>query len=274
MGYKKVIAEVARIAEDLWTRGWIEANGGNISIRLTNEQLEGLDEVAAPGPWIDLNSEFSTIAGECFLVTGTGKFLRNLALDTMANAAFIELSDNGTAYRVVYGFTKGGAPTSEWPAHLGTHNLMAAQADNPLRVVLHCHPVNLIALTYMHDYDSNQISKLLWQMQTESLVVFPKGLGLLEWIVPGSAKLGEETAKMLMERPLVAWKYHGILATGVDLDQAFGRLHVAEKAADIYMTTKAAGGPCSVISDENLLALAKFWDCDINHEIIKAKTGY
>jgi len=274
MGYKAVIDEVARIAGDLWTRGWVEANGGNVSIRLSDEQFEGLCDAAESGPWVKLSSEFAAIAGQCFLVTGAGKFLRNLALDPMANAAFIELNDDGTAYRVVYGFTKGGAPTSEWPAHLGTHNLMAGQADNPLRVVLHCHPVNLIALTYTHNYDSNQISKLLWQMQTESLVVFPKGVGLLEWIVPGSPKLGEETAKLLMERPLVAWRYHGVLATGADLDEAFGKLHVAEKAAEIYMKSKAAGGPCSVITDENLNSLRDFFKCDINQDILKADTGY
>ncbi|MCK5643619.1 MAG: rhamnulose-1-phosphate aldolase, partial [Gammaproteobacteria bacterium] len=242
--------------------------------RLTMDQLAGLDEVAQPGEWVKLDSKFSDVAGESFLITGTGKFLRNLALNTMENAAFIELDKSGSAYRVIYGYTAGGAPTCELSSHLGTHNLMAGEADNPLRVVLHCHPVNLIALTFTHDFDSDQVSKLLWQMQTESLLVFPDGVGVLDWMPPSSEELGAETAKMLKKRPVVIWKYHGVLATGDDLDQAFGRLHVAEKAADIYMTSKAAGGPCSVITDENLLYLAKYWDCEINGDIIKAKTGY
>lgn len=274
MSYKEVIDNVARIAGDLWTRGWVEANGGNISIRLTEEELKGLSEVASPGPWVELSNEFSAITGESFLVTGTGKFLRNLAFDTMANAAFIELNSEGNAYRVVYGFTQGGAPTSEWPSHLGTHNLAAVQSDHSPRAILHCHPVNLIALSCTHDYDSDQLSKLLWQIQTESLVVFPKGVEILEWMVPGSSELGQETSEMLMERPVVIWKYHGVLAAGKNLDEAFGRLHVAEKAAQIYMISKSAGGPCSVIANKDLLKLAAFFKCDINPDILKADTGY
>ncbi len=274
MSYKKLISEIARIADDLWTRGWIEANGGNISVRLTKEQITGLNEVATPGQWQQLTRQVPAVAGETFLITGTGKFLRNLPLNTMENAGFIELNEDGSEYRLIYGFTAGGRPTSELSAHLGTHNIMARQDKNPLRIIIHCHPVNLIALTYTHDFDSDQFSKLLWQMQTESLVIFPKGIGVLDWMTPGSDDLGDETAKMLKERPLVLWKYHGVLATGQDLDQAFGRIHVAEKAADIYLKTKAAGGPCSVISNEDLLRLAKFWNCDIDLKILSSNTGY
>lgn len=274
MSFKDIIREIARIADDLWTRGWIEANGGNISVRLTAEQTAGLDSIASPGQWQPLTRIVPDIGGDILLVTGTGKFLRNIALNTMDNVGFVEINEDGSAYRLLYGFLSGGRPTSELPTHLGTHNLLAGQDGNLQRVVLHCHPVNLIALSNTHDFNSDQFSKLLWQIQTESLVIFPKGIAVLDWMIPGSDELGDETSKRLIERPLAVWKHHGILATGENLDQAFGRIHVAEKAAEIYLKTKSAGGPSRVISNEDLVRLAKFWNCDFNPVILEANTGY
>ena len=270
MSYKQVLDEIVKITGDMWTRGWIEANGGNISIRLDSEQIQGLD-LGIESPWIDLPTNLPQLGEEVFLVTGTGKFLRNVALDPLTNAGFIQLNNDGTAYRIIHGFNDGGRPTSEIAAHLGTHNILKTTPGNNARVVMHAHAVNLISLTYTINLNSNQLSKLLWQMQTESLVIFPRGVELLEWMTPGSNELGEATAKALSKRPIAIWKYHGVLATGKNLDEAFGRIHVAEKAAEIYLKTKAAGGPVGWIANDQFVKLAKRWNCDYDPEILNTE---
>ena len=92
-------------------------------------------------------------------------------------------------------------------------------------------------------------------------------------MVPGSLELGDQTAKALDKRPVAIWQYHGVLATGKDLDEALGRIHVAEKAAEIYLKAKSAGGVHSFISDDQLLAIAKAFNLDYDKDIMATKTG-
>ncbi|SUM31637.1 Rhamnulose-1-phosphate aldolase [Staphylococcus gallinarum] len=38
-------------------------------------------------------------------------------------------------------------------------------------------------------------TKTLWKMCTECLVVFPDGLGIIPWVVPGTEEIGQLTAE-------------------------------------------------------------------------------
>ncbi len=264
MSCEHLITTVARVSRDMWDKGWIEANGGNISVRLDDEEKASLTE-KAKGDWIDLPTEYSNLENDVFLISGTGKFLRNIELAPLENIGFIRLNDKGFAYTIVGGFTKGANPTSELFAHLGSHSSIK---DSGRRVVIHNHATNLITLTFVEELTTEKLSKLLWQMQTESIVIFPKGIEFIPWLVPGT-----ETAKAFQKRDLVVWQYHGIFATGKDPDEAMGRIHVAEKAAEIYLKAKAAGGIHSVISDQQLLALAERFNLDYDKSILETKTG-
>ncbi len=54
---------------------------------------------------------------------------------------------------------------------------------------------------------------------------------------------------------LVVWAQHGIYGAGADLDETFGLIETAEKAAEIYM--KIAHLPLvTTISDDQLKTLA------------------
>ena len=39
MNCEDLITTVARVSRDMWDKGWIEANGGNISVRLDELSL-------------------------------------------------------------------------------------------------------------------------------------------------------------------------------------------------------------------------------------------
>ncbi len=60
---------------------------------------------------------------------------------------------------------------------------------------MHCHATNLIALTYVFENDTAVFTRQLWEGSTECLVVFPDGVGILPWMVPGTDEIGQATAQ-------------------------------------------------------------------------------
>ena len=50
----------------------------------------------------------------------------------------------------------------------------------------------------------------------------------------GTNEIGEATAEKMKAARLVVWSLHGIYGAGKDLDETFGLIKTAEKAAEIY----------------------------------------
>jgi rhamnulose-1-phosphate aldolase len=93
-------------------------------------------------------------------------------------------------------------------------------------------------------------------MCTECIVVFPEGLGIIPWMVPGSDSIGRATADKMKHHRAVLWPHHGIFGTGSTLDEAFGLIETIEKAAQIYMLI-AGKDIRQRITDEELAELAR-----------------
>lgn len=67
------------------SRAGHERNGGNLSYRLKAEEVEMIrPRLNAPGEWQPIGTEVPGLAGEFFLVTGSGKYFRNIAVDPEA----------------------------------------------------------------------------------------------------------------------------------------------------------------------------------------------
>jgi rhamnulose-1-phosphate aldolase len=269
MNYEHLIKAVTRVTLDMWDKGWIEANAGNISVRLDEQEKASLTE-NTKGEWVDLSAQFPNLANDVFLISGRDKFLRNIEFAPMETFGFIRLNDKGSAYTIVGGFTKGAVPTSELFAHLCSHSLIK---DSSRRIIIHNHATNLVTLTFVEELTTERLSKLLWQMQTESIAAFPKGIEFIPWLMPGSIEIGAETAKALQKRSLAVWQYHGVFGTGKDPDEAMGRIHVAEKAAQIYLMARSAGGVKTFLSDKQLLAVAECLKLDYDKSILETETG-
>ena len=63
------------------------------------------------------------------------------------------------------------------------------------------------------------------------------GVNVLPWMLCGTNEIGLATAKKMESARLVIWAMHGIYGAGKDLDETFGLIETAEKAAEIYMKT-------------------------------------
>lgn len=247
--------EFIQTAANMYRLGWDERNGGNISLLVQEDALK---------PYICTDSVIRTVPigfaarelwGKYFLVTGTGKYFKNVAQDPERNLGLLRISDDGQKAELLWGYSDGGRFTSELPAHLMSHAVRLA-ADPNHRVVIHCHPTNLIAMTYIHSLDARDFTRTLWQMSTECIVVFPDGVNVLPWMLCGTNEIGEATAEKMHASRLVVWAQHGIYGAGRDLDETFGLIETAEKAAEIYM--KIAHLPLrQTITDAQLHVLAE-----------------
>ena len=244
------VEEMKKTTANMYRMGWDERNGGNISVLLDSDEV---------GEYLDLNHVIRTIPtgfdataliGKIFIVTGTGKYFKNVMDDPETNLGIIRIAQDGTTAELLWGYKDGGKFTSELPAHLMSH--MARLAVNPNnRVIMHTHPTNLLAMTFVHTLDEREFTRTLWRMCTECIVVFPDGLNVLPWMVCGTNEIGEATAEKMTTARLVVWALHGIYGAGADLDETFGLIETAEKAAELYL--KIAHLPrLNTITDEQL----------------------
>lgn len=148
----------------------------------------------------------------------------------------VRIAKDGKGLELLWGYEGGARPTSELPTHLMNH-ISRLQVDPSHRVVMHCHPVNTIAMTFVHEQDDKEFTLSLWGTCTECVLVFNDGVGVVPWMPAGTNAIAEATAKKLKDRRIVIWGQHGIFGTGSNLDEAFGLIETVEKAAEIYMKT-------------------------------------
>ena len=165
----KYLKDLCDITFSSYEHGWDERNGGNVSIRLTEDDLKDFDDISEMKREYELGFDASAVSGQYFLVTGSGRYFRNVIRRPNLDAGLVRISDDGSRAELFWGFEDGARPTSEFPTHLMSH-IERLKADSSQRVVMHCHPTNFIALSFTQELDERNISRLLWKIQAESLV--------------------------------------------------------------------------------------------------------
>lgn len=257
------LKEMCKTASNMYRLGWDERNGGNISYLLKEEEVAGylnLDNVIRTIPLMGVNEvdfDASPLEGKIFIVTGTGKYFKNVEDDPETNLGIVRIGKGGKEVELLWGFKDGGRPTSEFPAHMMSH-IARLKVDPLNRVVIHSHPTNTLAMNYVHELDEKKFTHSLWEMCTECIVVFPEGVGVLPWMLCGTTEIGVATAKKMKEFRLVVWAMHGIYGAGKTLDETFGLIETVEKAAQIYMLT-AHLPRINTIKDEDMLKLLELF---------------
>lgn len=261
-----LIIEMLRTASEMYRHGWDERNSGNISILLDEEALHGVDSLPVLRTLPLASDAGMELKGKKFLVTGTGTYFKNYRYFPERDLGIIRISENGAEAELLWGFSGGGTFTSELPAHLMGHvSRMKSNPEN--RVILHCHPANILAMTYVHSIDEREFTRTLWQMCTESMIIFPDGISVLPWMLCGTDEIAIATAEKLRKTRIVVWAQHGIYASGKSLDETFGLIETAEKAAEIYM--KIAHLPrLNTINDDQLRQIAKRFNVTPREEFL------
>lgn len=251
------MVEMQKTTMNMYRLGWDERNGGNISYLLDEKEVEEYLDLNQVIRTIPLGFDASPIRGKLFIVTGSGKYFKNVKDDPETNLGIVRIAADGKAAELLWGNKDGGRFTSEFPAHLMSH-MARLSVDPDNRVIVHCHPTYTLAMNYVHELNEKSFTHTLWQMCTECIVVFPDGIGVLPWMLCGTNSIGEATAKKMKEFRLVIWGMHGVYGAGKTVDEAFGLIETVEKAAQIYMLT-AHLPRVNTIRDEQLAELAEFF---------------
>lgn len=247
---------MVKATTDMWLKGWDERNGGNVSFRLLDADVQPYLASLNGNRTMPIGEKITGLAGQYFLVTGSGKYFRNVQLDPEANLGIVRICEDEESIQLLWGFLDDAVPTSELSSHLSSHRIRQQVTGGRNRVIMHCHATNLIALTYVLDPTPAVLTRALWEMSTECLVVFPDGVGVLPWMVPGTSTIGAATAESMRKHPLTLWPFHGVFGCGASLDEAFGLIDTAEKAAEVLVKVMSMGGPKYSIRTQELLDLA------------------
>ena len=269
----KFVRGFIKMADDGFQQGWHERNGGNLSYRLKPEEVEGIKtRLSDSGEWTPIGVSVPGLAGEYFLVTGSGKYFRNIIVYPEACIAIIELDDKGENYRLRWGLVEGGVPTSELPSHLMNHEVKKRVTDGRHRVIYHAHTTNIIALTFILPLDDVIFTRELWEAATECPVVFPQGVGVVDWMVPGGRDIAVATSKLMEQYDVAVWAHHGMFCSGEDFDLTFGLLHTVEKSAEILIKIYSVSPrKLQTITPDNFRAVGKAFHVELPEKFLFEK---
>ena len=255
------VKEAAPFLHLCWKMGWNEANGGNFSWRLPAQEIEGILSrhypELAPQAAVPMPIDEPELDGEYFLVTGSGQFFRHALEHPNQVFGIVQIVEQGTAYRVAWGFSSGAKPTSEFATHLVAHAIRKRVSNGRERIILHSHLPEFIALSFLEPLDSRALTRALWEKMPECIVIFPDGVRVVPLLLPGTVEIAEASAEALKRSRVISWSHHGIFVSEESPNKVFALVETIEKAAAIHRKVLSAGGPKRRISTEILTELAE-----------------
>ncbi|AEB06667.1 L-rhamnulose 1-phosphate aldolase [Coriobacterium glomerans PW2] len=270
----KFVKDFARLCDDGFRQGWHERNGGNLTYRLSPDEAAEARACFSeqPGPWVEMGVRAPSLAGELLQAKGTGCFMRNVAQDIEGNTGIVEINERGDSYRIRWGLKLFGRPTSEFESHFMNLAIRSEQDGGRCRVCYHMHSPGIIEMSFLVPLEDRAFSRILWQMMTECVVVFPQGVGVVAWMVPGGPAIADATSEKMRDYTAVIWAHHGLFATGATFDEAFGLAHTIEKAAQLYVAARAANGGSdaflNVIGDQGLRDTCRDFGICVNEKFV------
>lgn len=239
-----------------WKAGWGEFHAGNISYLLSEEELQQVQKHLKVLESVKVEFDTAGLEGKHFVITRAGACFRTMKKRYLEDLGIIRFNEGG--YDILWGLKNGlGRPTSELPAHVLCHR--ARLSDDPNnKIVMHCHPTYVNAMTMVHDLDEEEFTKTLWKMNSECCLVFPEGLAVLPWMVCGEGKIGPATAQKMKNKKAVIWPFHGMFSSGASIDDAIGLIETLDKNAQVYVSVKS--NLINSMTDENVQELRRHFN--------------
>jgi len=183
---------------------------------------------------ISLPQSVPELAGGVFLVTGSGRRLREIILDPAANLGCVVVGENGQSGRLYTSPRRLFQHlTSEFNSHLAVHYRLAMTTHTNFQTVIHAQPPYLTYLSQIPAYqDTLYLNRHLLRWQPELIVQLPEGIGHIPFRLPGSPALMEATVEALQKHCIVIWGKHGVMArSDVSVKRASDRIDYAETGA-------------------------------------------
>lgn len=240
-----------------------EAGAGNISVCL--DRLPDVREVFPIEERIELPLAVPGLVGRVILATGSGRRLRQIADNPLAAVGAVIVEEGGTHATLL------SAPdrqferlTSELNSHLAVHEDQVVRRGLSYSAVVHAQPPHLVYLSHVPAYRSDEamnMKTLRWE--PESIVALPHGIGVLEFMVPGSPELMAANVKGLRDFEIVLWSKHGVMArSDHSATKAVDLIEYAETGAKYEYMDLIAGGRAQGLTEPEKAAVAEAFGVD------------
>lgn len=127
---------------------------------------------------------------------------------------------------------------------------------------------NVIALTFVLPLEDKVFTRELWEIATECPVVFPAGVGVVPWMVPGGRDIAVATSELMKMYDVAIWAHHGMFCSGEDFDLTFGLMDTVEKSAEVLVKVLSMGQKRQTITTQNLRDLAQAFRVTVPEEFL------
>lgn len=209
-----------------------EGAAGNISVYVgwpiePRRKFPVVETVQLPEP-------VPALAHKGFLVTGSGRRLREIIQDPVVHLGYLTVNEGGTSAQL---FTvphrRFSRLTSELNSHLAIHQDSINRIGTNFNVVLHAQPPYLTYLSHIPSYqDETYLNQHILRWEPESIIQLPDGVGHVPFHVPGSVEQSADTLEALRRHSVVIWGKHGVVArSDVSVKRASDYIEYAETGA-------------------------------------------
>jgi rhamnulose-1-phosphate aldolase len=249
----ELFASISEVGLRLSTIAASEGAAGNISLALgwpleVRRRFPQVKDFNLPEP-------VPALKGKQILVTGSGRRLRDIHLDPVANLGVVSIAADGqhahlyTPPRCLF-----ERVTSEFNSHLAVHADQVARTGTNFHALIHAQPPHLVYLSHIPAYhDHELLNRHLLRWEPETIVQLPEGIGVIPFILPGSPALMQANVTQLREHQLVLWCKHGVMARSeYSVTRAADLIEYSETAARYEYMNLVAGNRAEGLSQDEL----------------------
>jgi len=252
-----LITQIGEAGERICDIDASEAGAGNISV-FVGWDIE-LRRHFPVSEEIELPSPAPALAGGTILATGSGRRLRQLGQEPLAAIGAVRVHDDGiTATLYTSPFRRFQRLTSEFNSHLAVHQDQVASRGIDFQAIVHAQPPHLTLLSHVPAYQSTELmNRAILRWEPETIVSLSQGIGVLDFMVPGSAELEDANVAGLREHEIVLWSKHGTMSrSDISVYRAVDRVEYAETGAHYEYMNLMIGGVAEGLKRNEINAVA------------------
>jgi rhamnulose-1-phosphate aldolase len=216
---------------------------------------------------IELTQPVPELAGSTFLVTGSGRRLREIVDEPTASIACIVVNEGGLTGRLYTSHHRRfERVTSEFNSHLAVHYDQICASNTNFHAVIHAQPVHLTYLSHIPRYQDEQyLNTHLLRWQPETIINLPEGIGFIPFRIPSSPELMAANVESLRAHRIVLWAKHGAMArSDVSVKRAADRVEYAETAAKYEYLNLSDGELAEGLSPDEIRAICRTFNVQQN----------
>jgi rhamnulose-1-phosphate aldolase len=216
---------------------------------------------------IELPQSVPELAGAVFLVTGSGRRLREIGDVPTAHIACIVVNEGGQIGKMYTSYHRRfERVTSEFNSHLAVHYDQILTSSTNFHAIIHAQPLHITYLSHIPRYQDEQyLNTHLLRWQPETIINLPEGIGFIPFRIPSSPELMSANVDCLRKHRIVLWAKHGVMArSDISVKRAADRVEYAETAAKYEYLNLGDGELGEGLSQDEIRAICKTFDVQQN----------